>query len=191
MSRELVWTGFLSVDGVVDSPGSETEGHRSGGWVFRVPFLEEAYSLKGEELEETTALMFGRTSYELFAPVWSGSEDHAGYQDLPKYVVSTSLDERSLVTDWGSITVLRSVDDVAALKESDGGAIFIHGSAQLARSLAEADLIDRYNMLVFPVILGQGKTIFSRTDREQQNLQLRESVGYSNGVVRAVYDVVR
>lgn len=62
MSRELVWTGFVSVDEVVDSPGSEAEGHRSGGWVFRVPFVPEAYSLRGEELAETTALVFGRRS---------------------------------------------------------------------------------------------------------------------------------
>ena len=190
MARELVYTGFMSLDGVVDSPGSEREGHRSGGWVLQAPFVPEAYSLKGEELAETTALMFGRRSYDAFAPIWPRSEDHAGYKDLPKYVLSTSLREEDLIGDWGPITILRSVEDVAELKQSEGGAIFIHGSAELARRLAEADLIDRYNLLVFPVLLGAGKSVFSRADREMQKLELRESAGYSNGVTKLVYNVV-
>ncbi|MHA7279923.1 dihydrofolate reductase family protein [Arthrobacter sp. MDT2-2] len=191
MSRELVWTGFMTVDGVVDSPGGVEEGHRSGGWVFSTEFLPEAVALKGEELEETTALMFGRRSYEAFARVWAGSEDHAAYKDLPKYVVSTTLDEGALIDGWGPLEVLRSVDDVVALKQGDGGAIFIHGSPELARTLADADLIDRYNLLVFPVLLGAGKRLFSTEDRDRQQLRLRESETYSNGVMKAIYEVVR
>jgi dihydrofolate reductase len=191
MSRELVWTGFMTLDGVADSPGGRVEGHRSGGWVMNTPFMPEAFSLKGEELGETTALMFGRRSYEAFAPIWPGSEDHAAYKELPKYVVSTTLDEDALVDGWGPIEILRSVEDVAALKDSDGGAIFIHGSPELARSLSDAGLIDRYNLLVFPVLLGAGKRVFSAADRDQQKLSLRESEAYSNGVVKAVYDVIR
>jgi dihydrofolate reductase len=191
MSRELVWTGFMTVDGVVDSPGGVVEGHPSGGWVFRTTFDAEAFSLKGEELAETTALMFGRRSYEAFAPIWRDSEDHAAYRDLPKYVVSTSLREDELIEGWGTIEILRSVDDVAALKQTDGGAIFIHGSAELTRSLAAAGLIDRYNVLVYPVLLGSGKRVFDTGERESQQLTLRESAAYSNGVVKVIYDVVR
>ncbi|MFC3298230.1 deaminase [Arthrobacter agilis] len=191
MSRELVWTGFMSLDGVVDSPGGVEEGHRGGGWVLSTEFLPEAFALKGEELEETTALMFGRRSYEAFAPIWVGSEDHAAYKDLPKYVVSTSLDEHALVDGWGPTEVLRSLDEVAALKQGEGGAIFVHGSAGLARALADAGLIDRYNLLVFPVLLGAGKRLFSTEDRSRQQLRLRESETYPNGVVKAVYEVIR
>lgn len=191
MTRELVYTGFMSLDGVLDSPGGEAEGHRSGGWVMRTEFVPEAYSLKGEELAETTALMFGRRSYDAFAPIWPGSEDHAAYKDLPKYVVSTTLGDGDLVDGWGPITILRSVEDVAALKREEGGPIFIHGSAELARRLSDADLIDRYNLLVFPVLLGAGKSLFSREDRDEQKLKLRESATYSNGVAKLVYDVVR
>lgn len=191
MARELVYTGFMSLDGVLDSPGSETEGHRNGGWVAQTTFVPEAFSLKGEELAETTALMFGRRSYAAFAPIWPGSEDHAAYKDLPKYVVSTTLADDELVDGWGSITVLRSVEDVAALKREEGGAIFIHGSAELARRLGEADLIDRYNLLVFPVLLGGGKSLFGRGDVDKRNLELRESATYANGVAKLVYDVVR
>jgi dihydrofolate reductase len=191
MGRELVWTGFMSLDGVMDSPGGKIEGHRSGGWVMRTEFVPEAFALKGEELEETAALMFGRRSYEAFAPIWPRSEDHAGYKDLPKYVVSTTLGDDALVDGWGPTTILRSTQDVAALKDTEGGAVFIHGSAELARSLSNAGLIDRYNLLIFPVLLGAGKSAFNRDDREHQTLVLRESDTYSNGVIKAVYDVLR
>lgn len=191
--RDLVYTGFMSLDGVVDSPGGGPgEDHRSGGWVVKdVEFLPEAFSLKGEELAQTTALMFGRRSYEAFAPTWRDSEDHAAYRDLPKYVVSSTLPDDALVDGWGPTTVLRSTADVAALKQGDGGDIFIHGSAELARRLAEADLIERYHLLVFPVLLGAGKGLFTRADRDRQKLRLRDSAAYPNGVVKLIYDVTR
>jgi dihydrofolate reductase len=181
MSRELVWTGFMTLDGIVDSPGGPEEGHPNGGWVLSTEFAPEAFALKGEELGETTALMFGRHSYEAFAPIWSVSEDHAGYTSLPKYVID----------DWGTIEILRTIDEIAALKERDGGAIFIHGSADLARNLAAANLIDRYNLLIFPVLLGTGKRLFSTQANGRQQLHLREADNYSNGVVKAIYDIHR
>jgi dihydrofolate reductase len=191
--RELVYTGFVSLDGVVDSPGGGPgEEHRSGGWAVKdIEFRPEAFSLKGEEIEDTTALMFGRRSYEAFAPVWRDSEDHAAYKDLPKYVVSTTLPDDALVQGWGPTTILRSTDDVAALRNSDGGAVFAHGSAELARRLSDAGLVDRYHLLVFPVLLGAGKSLFSATDKDKQMLTLRESAAYPNGIVKLIYDVVR
>lgn len=77
-----------------------------------------------------------------------------------------------------------------ALKKSEGGAIFIHGSAELARRLSDAGLIDRYHLLVFPVLLGAGKSLFSRGDRDKRMLSLRESAAYPNGVTKLIYDVV-
>jgi dihydrofolate reductase len=190
--RDVVYTGFMSLDGVVDSPGGGPgEEHRSAGWVIEdVEFLPEAFALKGEELAETTALMFGRRSYEAFAPTWRDSADHAAYKDLPKYVVSSTISEDTLVDGWGETTILRSTAEVEKLKEGEGGAIFIHGSAELARRLSDAGLVDRYNLLVFPVLLGAGKRPFSAADRDKQKLRLRESQGYPNGVVKLLDDVV-
>lgn len=191
MTRELVWTGFMTVDGIIDSPGSESEGHPLGGWVVRTPFDPDAYSLKGEELQETSALMVGKRSYDAFAPVWPGSPDLASYRDLPKYVVSSSMRSSEVIDGWGDIEILRSTDEVASLKEGPGGAIFIHGSGELTRSLSAAGLIDRYNVLVFPALLGEGKRIFDPAARSEQRLELRESAAYANGVIKAVYSVVR
>jgi dihydrofolate reductase len=191
--RNLVYTGFMSLDGIVDSPGGgPAESHRSGGWVFKdLEFVPAAWSLKGEELTDTTALMFGRRSYEAFAAVWPGSEDHVGYKELPKYVVSTTLSDDALIHGWGPTAILRSAEDVAALKEGEGGAIYIHGSAELARRLSDAGLIDQYNLLVFPVLLGAGKSLFGRADRDKHMLTLRQSESYSNGILKLVYDVKR
>lgn len=192
--RTLIYTAFVSLDGVVDSPGGGTrsETHRSGGWTFKdIEFLPEAYELKGRENEEASALMFGRTSYEAFSPVWPDMEDFAALKELPKYVVSTTLGQDALVDNWGDLTILRSLEDVVKVKETDGGPIVIHGSATLARNLSDAGLIDRYHLLVFPVLLGAGKRMFSDTDKAKQMLKAVESETYANGITKLVYDVVR
>jgi dihydrofolate reductase len=109
---------------------------------------------------------------------------------MPKYIVSTILTDDDLVDNWGETTILRSLDEVAALKETEGGPIIIHGSATLARNLSDAGLIDRYHLLVFPVLLGAGKGMFSDTDKDKQRLELVESETYAYGIEKLVYDVV-
>ncbi|MGC5051577.1 dihydrofolate reductase family protein [Micromonospora sp. DT48] len=190
--RTLIATAFVSLDGVVEAPGGEP-GYRNSGWTCNdIVFDEAAYELKGREQDEATAMMLGRVSYEAFAPVWpTMTDEFPGYNAMPKYVVSTTLDERDLVSNWGETVILRSLDDVAALKQTEGGPIIIHGSATLNRNLSDADLIDRYHLLVFPVLLGAGKRLFSDTDRDKQNLKLVESESYANGIQKLIYDVVR
>ncbi|MDA3624814.1 dihydrofolate reductase family protein [Saccharopolyspora sp. WRP15-2] len=190
--RTLIASAFVSLDGVVEAPGGEP-GYRNAGWTFKdIAFDEAVFELKGREQEEATALMMGRVSYEAFSPVWPDMTDEfPRYKVMPKYVVSTTLQDEDLVDDWGEITILRSLDDVAALKETEGGPIIIAGSATLIRDLSDAGLIDRYHLLLFPVLLGAGKKLFSDTDKDKQNLELVESTAYSNGVQKLVYDVIR
>ncbi|WFE43026.1 dihydrofolate reductase family protein [Verrucosispora sp. WMMD1129] len=190
--RTLIATAFVSLDGVVEAPGGEP-GYRNSGWTFNdIAFDEAAYEIKGREQDEATAMMMGRVSYQAFAPVWPEmTVEFAGYNAMPKYVVSTTLKEQDLVSNWGEIVILRSLDDVAALKQTEGGPISIHGSATLNRNLSDAGLIDRYHLLVFPVLLGAGKRLFSDADRDKQNLKLIESESYANGIQKLVYDVVR
>ena len=191
--RPLVYTAFVSLDGVVDSPGGgASETHRSAGWAFQdLAFVEAAYEIKGREQQEATALLLGRVSYTSFSSVWPGMDEFAGYNALPKYVVSTTLGDADLVANWGTTRILRSLDEVAELKRHDGGTILVHGSATLARGLSDAGLIDRYHLLVFPLLLGAGKRMFSDSDRDKQLLRLVESEAYPNGIQKLVYDVVR
>ncbi|MEU6135361.1 dihydrofolate reductase family protein [Nocardioides sp. NPDC047086] len=192
--RTLIYSAFVSLDGVVDSPGggSSSEQHRSAGWTFQdIEFLPEAYAIKGSEMEEAGAMMFGRRSYEAFAPIWPDIEDFTVVKEIPKYVVSTSLGDDALVEGWGPQTILRSLAEVEELKQGDGGPILVAGSAELARNLSDAGLIDRYHLLVFPVVLGAGKSMWSETDKDKQRLELVESEAYTNGILKLVYDVAR
>lgn len=186
--RTLIVTAFVSVDGVMEAPGGE-DGYRNAGWTFKdIEFDPAAYEIKGREQEETSALLFGRTSYEAFAPVWPTMEEFAGYNAMPRYVVSTTLAQDD--PQWPA-TVLRSIDDVAALKRTDGGPIAVHGSATLGKSLADAGLVDRYHLLVFPLLLGAGKRLFSDADKDTTKLSLVEYEAYGNGIQKQVFDVVR
>ena len=117
-------------------------------------------SIKGRETEQATALLFGRQSYDEFAPVWPSMEEFATYNAMPKYVVSTTLPATPAVGRQPG-HVLRSLDEVAALKETEGGEIHVHGSPTLAQGLAAAGLVDRYHLLVFPLLLGSGKRLFA------------------------------
>lgn len=187
--RKLIVTAFVSTDGVMEAPGGEA-GYRNSGWTMSsVDFDPAAYELKGREQEESGALLMGRRSYEAFAPVWpTMTEEFAGYNAMPRYVVSTTLthdDER-----WPA-TILGSVDDVAQLKGTEGDPIIVHGSATLGHALAEAGLVDRYHLVIFPVLLGAGLRLFSAADAAATRLRLVEHATYDNGVAMQVLDVVR
>ena len=183
---KIIITAFVSADGVMEAPGGEA-GYRNAGWTFKdVPFDAAAYEIKGREQEEAGGLLLGRRSYEAFAPIWPTMDDFARYNALPRYVVSTTLtsdDQR-----WPA-TILRSLNDVAALKEQDGPPLLVHGSAELGAALADAGLVDRYHLLVFPLLLGAGKRLFSAADKDATKLELVEHDTYANGIQKQVWDV--
>ncbi|WP_375387721.1 dihydrofolate reductase family protein [uncultured Amnibacterium sp.] len=186
--RTLIVTEFVSLDGVVDSPGGGS--HPRAGWTFNdVPFDAAAYEIKGREQLEAGAMIMGRRSYEEFAPVWPSMPEFAQYNAMPKYVVSSSLTAPD--PGWASTSILRSIDEVAALREGDGdGNLLVHGSPHLAQQLLAAGLVDRYHLLVFPVVLGGGKRLFA-DDGGFARLTVAEQETYANGVVKLVYDVER
>lgn len=185
--RTLIVTAFVSVDGVMEGPGGEP-GYRNSGWTFTTVEMDQAaHEIKDREQREAGALLLGRRSYEAFAPVWPSMEEFSGYNAIPRYVVSTTLSGED--SRWPA-TILRSLDDVAELKRTEGGPISVHGSADLGRSLADAGLVDRYHLLVFPLLLGAGKRLFSDADKDTTVLALIEHEVYSNGVQKQVFDVV-
>ncbi|HET8779432.1 MAG TPA: deaminase, partial [Agromyces sp.] len=80
--RTLIVTEFITLDGIVDSPGGGD--HPRAGWTFKeVPFVEEAYEIKGTEQEDAGALLLGRVSYDEFAPVWPDMEEFVEYNAMP------------------------------------------------------------------------------------------------------------
>lgn len=178
--RKLIVTEFITLDGVIEEPS----------WTFtEVEHDDAVYDIKGREQEEASALLLGRVSHDEFAPVWPSMEEFASYNALPKYVVSSTLEG----SDWSNTHVLRSLDDVAALKartDEGDGPIYVHASATLAQGLLAAGLVDRLHLLVFPLLLGKGKRLYSDVG-EKVNLQLVETATYGNGVTLQVLDVVR
>lgn len=186
--RTLIVTAFTSLDGVMEAPGGD-EAYRNAGWTFTgVDFLPDIYELKEREQREAGAMLIGRRSYEAFAPVWSKMDEFAEYNAMPRYVVSTTLDADD--ERWPA-TILRSLDEVAALKETEGGPIIVHGSAALGSSLADAGLVDRYHLVVFPLLLGAGKRLFREADKDLTKLDLVKHEVYANGVQKQVFDVIR
>lgn len=180
--RQIVISEFITIDGIIDSPGGGS--HPQAGWTFNeINFLPEAYEIKGREQQEAGALLLGRVTYQEFAPVWPTMSDFAEYNEMPKYVVSTGSPDLT----WGPAEVLSDLAQVAALKETDGAPILVQGSAQLAQGLAAEGLVDRYHLLVFPVMLGAGKRLFDSTTAMNERFELVEQEAYDNGIVKLVY----
>jgi dihydrofolate reductase len=175
--RPLIVTGFITLDGFYDDPM----------WSFKDVEPDEAmYDIKGREEAETDALLLGRRSYEEFAPVWPTMAEFKKYNEIPKYVVSSTLAD----PEWNNSSVIGSLDDVARLKETDGGTIAVHGSITLARNLLAAGLVDRYHLVVGPLLQGKGRRLFA-DEAAKTTLKLTEHAAYSNGTQLNVFEVVK
>jgi dihydrofolate reductase len=132
------------------------------------------------------ALLLGRVTYDGFAPVWPHVPgDFADkFNTMPKYVVSSTLEN----PEWTSTTVLRGnvVEEVEKLKERYERDIVVHGSPQLAQTLIEHDLVDELRLMVYPVIVGAGKRLFTETTRKK-NLRLVETKTFDDGIHVLIY----
>jgi dihydrofolate reductase len=156
----IVVTEFVSMDGVIEDPGG-SEDYEHGGWSFQLDRGEEGNKFKIDETMATDALLLGRVTYEGFADSWPSREGEFAdkFNNMPKFVVSTTLDK----PDWKNSTVIRGevAAKVGKLKERFANDVVVHGSAQLVNALKEQDLVDEYRLMVFPVVLGTGKRLFS------------------------------
>jgi len=181
----IVVTEFVSLDGVMEDPGG-AENFRHGGWTFEIERGEEGDRFKLDELAASEALLLGRVTYQGFADAWPSREgDFADkLNSMPKYVVSSTLDN----PEWDNSTVLEGdlAEGVNKLKDSHDGDVVVHGSAQLAQSLLEQDLVDELRLMVFPVVLGSGKRLFGNTS-DKKRLQLVDSKIVGAGVAILTY----
>jgi dihydrofolate reductase len=178
-------TEFISLDGVVEDPGG-AEDFKYSGWTFEIDRGDDGNTFKLEETMATDALLLGRVTYEGFAEAWPSREGEFAdkFNTMPKYVVSSTLKQ----VDWNNSTVLDGdvVDEVSKLKADTQGEIVVHGSVQLAQTLFEHDLVDELRLMLFPVVLGQGKRLFGETS-DKKPLQLIESRTVGDGVVILIY----
>ena len=189
--RKLVVIEFLSLDGVMQAPGSPDEdtegGFEHGGWQRR--FLdEEVGAMAAEGMAQTDAHLFGRKTYEGMAAYWptAPSDDPFAHHlnTTAKYVASRTL--RSV--GWQNSTLIEGdvAEEVAGLKEQPGGNIAVLGSGDLVQTLIEHDLVDEYSLTVSPIVLGNGKRLFREAD-QVRTLRLVDSKATSAGNVMLTY----
>jgi dihydrofolate reductase len=191
--RRLVVTQFVSLDGVMEDPGG-SEGTPLGAWSFKFDRGDEGNRFKLDEVMAADALLLGRVTYEGFAEAWPGRKDEAGFADkfngMAKYVVSRTLENPA----WNNSHVLDADDipgEIDRIKQEGDGDILVNGSNTLMQALMEHDLVDEYRLMLFPVVLGQGKKLF-QDGRPRTTLKLESSqpVG-PDGVVVLTYVPVR
>jgi dihydrofolate reductase len=174
--RKIVVTEFMSLDGVMEEPR----------WSFKY-WNDEIAKFKGEESSASDALLLGRVTYQGFAAAWPQSKDEGAdyFNSVRKHVVSETLEEP---LEWNNSTLIKDniVEEITKLKQQDGKDIAVHGSATLVQTLMQHDLVDRYRLLVYPVVVGKGKRLFN--EGIPATLKLLESQSFSSGVVALVYE---
>jgi dihydrofolate reductase len=182
----IVVTEFVSLDGVMEDPGG-AENVKHGGWSFEISRGEEGDKFKLDEAFASEALLLGRVTYQGFAEAWPSREGEFAdkFNNMPKYVVSSTLDE----PEWNNSTVLKGdvAEEVGKLKQEQDGDIVVHGSARLVQTLVEHDLVDEFRLMVYPLVLGSGKRLFGDTS-DKKPLRLVDSKVVGDGVAILVYE---
>lgn len=160
---KLTVNAFLSLDGVMQGPGGAEEDPSDdftrGGWLMP-HFDADTGAVVDSWFAKTDALLLGRTTYQLMAPHWSQVTDPTAdvLNHGRKYLVTTSLDQAAAT--WENTTIIRSLDEVRALKDTEGGELQVHGSLALARGLHDEGLVDEYRLIIFPTVVGEGRRLF-------------------------------
>lgn len=200
----IIISEFISLDGVVQAPGGPDEdtdgGFKHGGWSGEFFDPESMQAPMSEVMDRTAALLYGRRTWEVMASAWP---ERAGdpYADqlnaMKKYVVSRTLSAEDASQRWNNTTLLSgkgsdgdAVDSIRSLRAGGGdGGLLVWGSASLVRQLVENDLVDEYQLMVEPILLGGGKKIFA-SDGRARPLELISLTQAKTGVVICAYRVL-
>jgi dihydrofolate reductase len=186
--RKIIVLSFITLDGVMQAPGGPDEdssdSFQYGGWT--APYFQEADEAAGEFMQkqlQPADLLLGRKTFEIFASYWPEHADFwPGVNEVTKYVVSTTMDQ----SGWQNSVFLEGVDDIKKLRNSEGAAIQVHGSGNLAQTLFKYDLVDELWLKIFPITLGSGKRLFG-DGTIPAAFTLTESLITPNGVIFANY----
>jgi dihydrofolate reductase len=197
LRMRIILSDFISLDGVVQAPGGQDEdpdgGFRHGGW--SMPFFDEEAMgpVLGELMAQTEALLFGRRTWDVMASAWPGraGDPFADQMNaIAKYVVSRTLTAEDASSRWNNTTLIDGEDAVGAIRQlrdrAGEGGIQVMGSASLARQLVESNLVDEYRLMLEPILLGGGKTIFP-TDGQARPLELVSMTQTKTGVLICTY----
>ena len=193
--RKIVVSEFVSLDGVMQAPGGAEEdtdgGFAHGGWTG--PYWHDDIGVNLlQEINQSDTLLLGRKTWqghaEAFDPAPADDPFAGLLNNLRKYVVSTTLKSADA---WRNSTIISEnvVDEVRKLKEQTGKDIYVDGSSVLVHTLAQADLVDEYHLLVFPIVLGSGKRVFP--DGFYSGLKLIETKSFPSGVILLRYQPER
>ena len=184
--RKIIASQYLSLDGVLEDPVG-MEGSGLGDWVGAFTRGPKGDAFKHDELFGSDTVLLGRRTYDGFAAVWPTIDDEAGFgkrmNAMPKYVVSTTLK----TADWNNSTIIDTdvVARVKRLKAGPGGDIIVYGSAMLLHTLMPAGLVDQYNLMIYPTVLGRGIRLFPLYWRGV--LKLQECTEFGSGIVMLKY----
>ncbi len=194
----VIVSEFMSLDGVVQAPGGPEEdtsgGFRHGGWSGQFFDPEVMGKVIGEFADRGEALLQGRRTYQVSAAAWperSGDPFTDWINRVQKYVVSDTLSEADLT--WNPTRLIRGADvvhEVAALRSQPGGDIYVYGSLTLVRALLTAELLDELVLMIEPITLGGGKTLFPN-DGELRKFELISAKTAATGVQVCSYRPAR
>ena len=192
----IVVTEFLTLDGVMQAPGASDEdqegGFSHGGWQFDREYFDDAFSeFIAGSYAQSGGLLLGRRTYDIFAKYWPNqgpdNDFAATMNGLPKYVVSTTLHEPLA---WQNSHVIGGdvPEELRRLKAGDGDDLHVIGSADLVQTLVRHDLVDAYELMVHPVVIGTGKRLFQEEQPQPVPLKLVDSKATTTGVVLLTYE---
>ena len=190
----VVISDFISLDGVSQAPGGPEEdtdgGFAHGGWSMPYFDPEVMGAAVGETMATTTALLFGRRTWQVMARAWperAGDPFADRMNEITKYVVSGTLSQADLT--WPNSTLIgpgELTGTVQRLRREGDGDLQVMGSLSLARTLISEDLVDEYRLMIEPVLLGGGKRLFP-ADGVARGLELAATTVSKTGVIVCTY----
>jgi dihydrofolate reductase len=189
--RKIIVHEFITLDGVIQAPGSPTEdtegGFTHGGWTL--PYWHDEIGAHfGQIFADADTLLLGRKTWEGHGAAFEPNPAEDPFAGFKKYVVSSTLESADA---WRDSTLISrdAVEEIRTLKSQPGKNIIMDGSSVLVNTLIENDLVDEIVLHVYPLVLGEGKRLFPKGKRV--NLRLLESSSLPTGVLYQRYEPVR